>query len=468
MDGTTGCEGCRERNREIEQVRGEVERLRQQLEQLQKQFEQQQQTTESQQRAGNRQAAKFRRRKHVKNPQSPGRKKGTAATHRKTPMKVDREVDVPVGLCSECDLPAVDNVYHQQFQTDIPPVEPVTTQFNVPVGNCARCGARIQGRHPDQTSDALGAAANQLGPRAHALGFQLKHDFGMSVAKVSRFLLDNFRLSCAASTFIRSAQRFVHKAEPSYDGLLDLLRGEHVVHADETGWRIGRVNAWLWVFSSPDVTIYRIDRSRGHEVPQMILGTDFEGVLISDGAATYDPLPYLSGRCVGHILARISKLKEARPEPSHLEFDWLSEILQDAMHLGSRRFELTPTGYGRLLRKAERNLDQWIDSNEFHEDADIRRLAKHLKQHRHEWFMFLYDSAVPPTNNHAERMIRPAVILRKLCGCNKTDAGAVVHSVMASLLVSCRQQGKRFAEFADRLFHMRDPTEISLAALRSG
>jgi len=459
--GTTCCSGCCERNREIKRLREEIEELRRQLEEQRKK-------SEEEQRAGNRQAAKFRRRQHVENPQKPGRKAGTAATHRATPVKADREIDVPVGVCPHCDVPAVNNVYHQQFQTDIPPVLPTTTQFNIPVGMCPLCGARIQGRHPEQTSDALGAAANQLGPRTHALGFELKHNFGMSVAKVTRFLLDNFNLSCVASTFIRSGQRFVRKAEPTYQGLRELLRGEHVVHADETGWRIGRMNAWLWVFSSPHVTIYHIDRSRGHQVPLTILGTDFEGVLVTDGAATYDPLPYLSGRCVGHVLARIRKLKDARPEQSLLELDWLSEILHDAMHLGARRFELTTTGYQRNLMKAERELDVWIVSNEFHEDPDIRRLAKHLKQHRHEWFMFLYDPAVPPTNNHAERMIRPAVILRKLCGCNKTDAGTLVHGVMASLLVSCRQQGKRFADLAEQLFHMRSPTAIPLVQLPGG
>ena len=72
---------------------------------------------------------------------------------------------------------------------------------------------------------------------------------------------------------------------------------------------------------------------------------------------------------------------------------------------------------------------------------------------------------VPPTNNHAERMIRPAVIIRKLGGCNKTPAGAKVHSVLASLMVSCRQQGKRFLDLADQLFHAADRISIPLASL---
>ena len=65
-------------------------------------------------------------------------------------------------------------------------------------------------------------------------------------------------------------------------------------------------------------------------------------------------------------------------------------------------------------------------------------------------------------------MIRPAVILRKLGGCNKTPAGAKVHSVLASLIVSCRQQGKRFLDLAGQLFHARARIAIPLAALPGG
>ena len=66
--------------------------------------------------------------------------------------------------------------------------------------------------------------------------------------------------------------------------------------------------------------------------------------------------------------------------------------------------------------------------------------------------MFLHDAEVPPTNNHAEQMLRPAVITRKVGGCNKTLLGALVHSILASLMVSCKRQSKRFLDLARRLW----------------
>jgi hypothetical protein len=87
----------------------------------------------------------------------------------------------------------------------------------------------------------------------------------------------------------------------------------HVVHADETGWRIGRLNAWLWVFSSQEVTIYAIRPSRGHDVPEDILGPDFDGYLVVDGLKSYDVLEVAKGRNAAARFAWTYLAATARP-----------------------------------------------------------------------------------------------------------------------------------------------------------
>ena len=99
--------------------------------------------------------------------------------------------------------------------------------------------------------------------------------------------------------------------------------------------------------------------------------------------------------------------------------------------------------------------------------ADLDRLANHVAAHRGEWFTFLHDPEVPPTNNHAEHMLRPAVITRKIGGCNKTLLGAVVHGILSSLMVTCKRQGKRFLDLAKHLWSSSDPPALPLAALPS-
>lgn len=94
---------------------------------------------------------------------------------------------------------------------------------------------------------------------------------------------DFFQLKTVPSTFVRAGQRLTRKAEPTFEVLKSELRLEHVVHADETGWRIGTDSNWLWVFSSSQMTVYQIGGGRGHDVPLAMLGEDFSGVLACDG-----------------------------------------------------------------------------------------------------------------------------------------------------------------------------------------
>lgn len=89
-------------------------------------------------------------------------------------------------------------------------------------------------------------------------------------------------------------------------------------------------------------------------------------------------------------------------------------------------------------------------------------MLHHLVNHDDEWLVFLREPQVPPTNNHAERMLRPAVITRKVGGCNKTLLGALVHSILASLMVTCRQQGQKFLELARKLWSNPEQKAIPL------
>src|SRR5947209_9753418 len=95
--------------------------------------------------------------------------------------------------------------------------------------------------------------------------------------------------------------------------------------------------------------------------------------------------------------------------------------------------------YAQRVQNIEDRLDGWLEANLSRRtiSADLDRLDSHVRAHRGEWLCFLHDSEVPPTNNHAEQMLRPAVLTRKVGGCNKNLLGALVHSILSSLMVSC-------------------------------
>jgi transposase len=112
---------------------------------------------EEAERAGKRQAAPFSKGPPKTHPKRPGRKAGHPPAHRPRPERIDRvlEAELPP-VCPSCGGELTDHEVKEQFLVDIPPVEPVVTQFNVHIAHCAECGKRVQGRHPEQISDALG------------------------------------------------------------------------------------------------------------------------------------------------------------------------------------------------------------------------------------------------------------------------------------------------------------------------
>lgn len=453
------CPGCQRRDEEIA-------RLRQQVVELQSEVKTLRQLLDDKEKQEHRQAHRFRRRKTKSKRKKPGRKKGHTAAHRPppTPEQIDRVIDVPCSECPECQSPLLNSKVIVQYQTDLPPITPIVTQFNIESGFCPCCRQARQGRHPEQTSNATGAAGHTIGPVVLTMAAELKHRLGVPYRKICDFFTTYCDLTICPATFVRAEQRLAELARPSYDLLIDALRRAGVVHADETGWRIDRVNAWLWVFSSKDVTVYTIRTSRGSDVPEDILGEDFDGILVVDGLKTYDVLEYGKGRCNGHLLRRCRDLLDivSASEAQHIET--LIALLQEAIDLAKRRDQLTLVGYERRVQELENRLDDWLDANlaRRQRSAELDRLDWHIRNHRGEWFTFLYYPDVPPTNNHAEQMLRPAVITRKVGGCNKTLLGAMVHSILSSLMVTCKRQGKKFLEFAKQLWRSGTPQPIPI------
>jgi transposase len=203
-------------------------------------------------------------------------------------------------------------------------------------------------------------------------------------------------------------------------------------------------------------------------VPEDILGPDFDGYLVVDGLQSYDVLEVAKGRCNGHILRRCKDLHGVVPAEEQPYLDSLSAVLREAIDLARRRETLTSAGYARRVQEIENRLDDWLDGLPRTLSPELNRLENHIRAHRGEWLVFLHDPEVPPTNNHAEQMLRPAVITRKVGGCNKTLLGALVHSILASVMVSCKRQGKRFLDLARRLWQSSDPLVVPVEALPSG
>jgi transposase len=451
---------------ENKQLRAENAELKQRLADLEAAVQDLQAQLEAAVRAGKRQATPFSKGAPKAKPKKPGRKPGHRAAHRTVPDHVDRvaEASLPA-TCPDCAGPVLEDDVQVQYQEDIPrPVPTIVTQFNVHIGHCAQCHRRVQGRHPDQTSDALGAAAVQLGPTALGLTAEMKHGLGVSYGKVARLLETSLGLRVERSTVARADARLANRLTPTYQQLLLRLRASAVVHADETGWKVAGQKAWLWVFTNDDLSVYTIDPTRAHEVVERLLGEDFAGVLGCDCFLAYDALPtYTQSKCAGHLLRRCAEISESKSGRAVRFSQQAARLLRAAIVVKQRRTDqkISDHGYAVACGRLEAALDRLLAGH--YTDPDNARFAKLLRKQRPHLLTFLYVDAMAPTNNAAEREIRPAVLIRKTNGCNRSETGAQTHSILTSIIRTCQKHGQDFVNAVKRVLRQPAPLALDLA-----
>jgi transposase len=432
---------------ELVRERANNQRLQRDNLRLQKLLEHLQADVEELKRTGKRQAAPFARRKLVEHPKKAGRKAGQGKfSRRELPVRrqVDQTKKARLDGCPECGGRLRDIHQHEQYVTDIPKtIRLITTRYVTYSGYCGDCHKRVRSRHPEQTSQATGAAGVLVGPRAKALAADAKHRLGCSYGKVSELLKDAFGMQVSRSGWCQADQRLGETARPVYQELIEAVRRSSIVHADETGWRIGTLSAWLWVFTHQEITVYAIRDNRSSDVVVEILGRQFKGILASDCFLAYDDKrlkDWLKQKCLSHLLKDLKEMEESKSGRAVRFAQQLTAVLQAALKLKAEKPSLDPVLFAQQAQALETQLDTLISRQRNLKDPDNLRFARRLRKHRPHLLRFLYVDDLDATNNLAERQIRPSVIIRKTNGCNRSNGGAETHSVLSSVLVTCRQQ----------------------------
>jgi hypothetical protein len=430
-------------------LRAELEALRAKLEAAQAKIA----ALEAELRRGHRQAAPFSRDEPKPDPKPPGRRPGKGLfTYRQAPPEeaIHETIVLLLEACPDCGSPLEERATHEQVQVDLPEVEPVITRFRTESGYCPRCRKRVRSRHPRQVSAATGAAGVSVGPRAKALAADLKHRLGIPYGKIADLFQTAFGLEVTAGGLCQADERLAEKAEPIYQELVEAIRQSAVVHADETGWRIGVLSAWLWVFTNQTLTVYTIDEHRSHEVVVEILGRQFAGVLVTDCFLAYDHqalVDWLQQKCFAHFLDDLAKLAREKTRGAVRFPRALAQLLREALALRDAQPTLTAATFAAQVQQLEAKLDALIAEGRRFTDPDNARFAQRLRKQRRHLLRFLQVEGVEATNNRAERALRPAVIVRKTGGCNKTPRGARTHAVLASVLQTLKQQGREARDY---------------------
>jgi len=444
----------------------ENERLRERLGMVEPRIAELERLLEEVRRAAKRQSAPFSKNKPKEEWETPGRKKGKAHGthgHRPPPAEPDRFADAPLPEhCPHCGDGIDFERWAEQFQAELAELRPIVTRFRIGVGRCRSCRRRVQGRHPEQVSDALGAAASQVGPRAMAWAAWLHYGLGLSFGKCAQ-VLGRLGINVTAGAIASSAASTGTDLVPTHAAIKAHVAASPAVTMDETGWRIGGRGAWLWAAATDDATVYDVAHDRDFAAATNLVPADYAGTVVRDGWVVYNSYKDATHQtCVAHLLRRCHEMIEDSPAWARGTPRQVRDLLLEA--LDAR--DLDAPGRARAVVDIGERFDLLFEQAHPH-DAN-RRLIKHLRHERHALFTFLTTDGVDATNWRGEQGIRPAVVNRKVWGGNRSDAGAETQGRLMTFLRTAHQQGADAIAMLVDLARAPNPGVVAGLTLRSG
>jgi len=372
----------------------------------------------------------------------PGCKKGHPGARRPAPVRIDRAVEHKLVECPICHQPLGEPCgKHSQIVEDIPTVQPTTTQHVIYEYKCSPCGIKVQA----PITEALPKAA--LGLRLTLLTAYLHYALGMTTRNICTWLQTFCQFKVSPGGLVLNWQRLAEILTPVYEVLGKAARLCGVLNIDESGWRIAGLLAWLWCFTSKTLAYYVLTQSRAAPVVKRVLGSHFKGILVTDFFGAYNRIAaFAKQKCVVHLLREIKQISlRNRSKEWKLFARRLNRLMHEALKLVIDRDKLEESTYERRVANLHIRLADIFGIA--YRDKDCERLAKRLMKHSEELFVFLLHPEVPSDNNHAERQIRFAVVMRKNSYGNRSKRGAQAQAILMSIFRTCQLRGIEPIEF---------------------
>lgn len=367
----------------------------------------------------------------------PGRKKGHPGARRKVPEYVHHEKAHRAKCCPECGGRLTRcNDTRTRYTEDIPDIEPEVTEHTIHRDWCENCRKRVEPKVPH----ALPGAA--LGNHVLVLSAWLHYALGNTLSQIVEVFNFHLQMKISSGGLVQMWYRLQELLFPWYTQIQKEALNSAVLHADETGWRVDGKTNWLWSFSTTQLTYFMIDRSRGSPALLKFFVEEFAGTLVSDFWGAYNAVNCaLRQTCLVHLLRDLEQVEKYKSPGNH----WapfakkLRRLLADAIRLWRRREELPAETYASRRRRLTIRLQELIEKD--WNDPQAGRLIKRLRRHQNDLFTFLDKQGVPFDNNHAERSIRPAVIIRKNSYGNRSERGSDAQAVLMSVFRTLKQRG---------------------------
>jgi hypothetical protein len=448
---------------QLEELRKELQAEHQPCQQL----ELENQQLEAQLQALHRRQFKGRRRPAPPTPDRPApapKKRGAPVGHppwqRAQPASIDQVVDVPAPqACPHCQNPNLQPqaAVHEHVQEDIVLVpHTVATCFRHHQAYCPQCDQNVWQPGPGEIPGAY------IGPTAKATATYLRYQLNVPTRKISQFFEDFFGLRFVPASAYGFERQAVRRGRPLYEDLRQKIRALPVVHADETSWCHDGSNYWVWYAGDDDLAFFHLDAHRSSEAAQRVLGEHFHGILVADGYAAYKKVrPKDRQSCLAHIKTKAKELDQelallkgrSADPPARLFCQAIQGFVRDACQ-AHRQLTRRPWRAGRAkkVHHALRRQLRALCRQPLHHPK-VEAFRKRLRgPEQKRLFTCFRRPNVPPTNNQAERSLRPVVIMRKVVLGTRSEHGLENQGVLRSLFETARRQGKKPLHFFLNLF----------------
>lgn len=421
---------------ENDRLRQENTRLRDTVDKLEKQL-----------RRKARPASPFSKQKPKANPKQPGRKRGEGPFRRReapAAAAATEPVDVPVNnmRCPCCGGEMKWERTDRVTNTDMPAQpQPEVNVYDVAVCVCTGCGERVRGEHPDVAPDQYGATAHRVGPRLKAMAHALHYGQGVPVRKLPAILLETTGVTLTQGAITQDALRkAAGVVGNAYREARAGIGQASVVYTDDTSWAVGGKDAQLMVFDTDAATVYQIrSQHRNEEVRELVPG-DYTGTLVTDRGPSYEAEELAAvnqQKCLSHLLRNIKEVVETKQGRAREFGLGVSQLLKEANRLwrDHRAGKIGMEAFADEGQRIDEEMTRRLRPRKL-TDSDNQRLLEGigLQQDRGNVLRFLTNPAVEPTNNRAERALRPAVIARKVSQCSKNQRGAEAFAAFTTVI----------------------------------
>ena len=377
-----------------------------------------------------------------------GRKRGAQPGHpgrhrvRLAPGEVAEVVELYPQRCHHCGTglmgaPEAGKVWRHQV-VELPEVKAKVTEYRRHRQRCGSCGEKSRAKLPP------GVPHRPYGPRLQATAALLTGRYRLSRREACQLLQDLWQVEVSLGGLSRLEGATAEALAPVVEAVAQAIKEAGVVNLDETGWPEAHHRAWLWTAVTPAVSLFRIEASRRGAVVEELLGAAFAGVAGTDRYSAYNRIPLQQrALCLAHLKRNFQALVDRGREGARVGRWGVRELERlFALWHRFRDGELDRKGFQEGLKPLKARFGKLLEYGRWDQDHQAESLCYQLRQQWEALWTFARVEGVEPTNNAAERALRPAVLWRKGSFGSQSQRGSRFAERMLSVAASCRQQGR--------------------------